>query len=381
MSVVSLVLLTAVLGALGVLGGGVAVAWWARGRWHEQLRAAGAELGLTFHPGGLFAAATLRGEVDGVPVVIDTVQESDGTDTVTFTRVRATSPSLVGLRAQSSWTTLAGLVVTDVETGDPAFDAAVHVTGPPEVVSSLLSAPVRLAAATLVRDGGEAGADGVSWRQRGEVAGPALVARVRQVVAAAKQLAAPSGAPALLAVATTDPHEAVRARALGRLLAAVGRSPDPAVLAALAERVSDPRVIARVADLRDDVATLRAVLSAGGSGVREAALALARRSAAGVEPQVEAALIALAATPDLAVFRALGAIGTAAAVPALRRHARGFALNGTADAAREAVESIQARIPPALRGAVAVAESTGGELSPPEGAPIQGLRARQGALT
>lgn len=298
----------------------------------------------------------------------------------------------------------------EVQVGDPAFDSVFRVRGDEGQVLLSLHAPARAALRAeaqtpWVFDGGVwsltlwslAGADLERGLDLGLAIARTLRADVRRDVDAVERVAG---------VATRDPLLSMRRRALHWLLANEPTHPSTRtaleaacgdrdegiqILAArelghletfarLAQKAGEPHRLEALDELarlapdheltREALALALQETGTSTRPLREAALGLIGEL--GI-PGFEATLIALLDEHDddlrVRVMRTLGRVGTLVAVPALlpfRELIVGFSLK---DAAREAIDDIQARAGAPERGALTVTEG-GGELAlvePPPG--------------
>lgn len=355
------------------------------------------------------------GQVDGLLVRVD---RSAGRTGKTVVGVSGACP-WIGLGKESLLDRAAGAPA--VPTGDAEFDAEVRATGDPLQVLALLDAEARLhvrlqvAAGTVLADG--------ELRRKSTADAPAVDRLVRGLTSLAATLAPPPEGPAarLLTRLTTEPDARVRHHAVTLLLADPGsadeaarralRDPAPAVRALGALHLGDP--VALLELLRGDAeialsvvdglaATGRLALVAPAlprlrqhahDGLRRAAVvasgtlrlpgalhdlrqvvpggpadvvalveALRRLGDPGAEPD----LLPLVGAGDegvaLAAARALGEVGTIAAVPALHTLTEGWFGERRA-VARDAIHRIQARAGSPDAGRIAVVEAQAGEVS------------------
>lgn len=126
--------------------------------------------------------------------------------------------------------------------------------------------------------------------------------------------------------------------------------------------------------LRHAGATARLVAALGRLGIDPPSAAVVAEALGAIgDPTAETALIELLGTDDtdaaVAAARALGRVGTAAAVESLLARADGvFTSLALKQASREAIAAIQDRLPGAQRGQLGLAEAVGaqGQLSVPE---------------
>lgn len=348
------------LAPLTVLAGALWYGGQKRRAWRQRLGQVADALGGAVEDGTWRRAPRLTGILEGRPFVVDVFTRSAGRAAVLYSRVRAPLDHHgvhLGRGGPGPRRTV----------GDPAFDEVVHVHGDPVRASAMLDHETRAAALGWAADGVRVDAEGVTFEQPGYVASAEeLERRVREVVAAARSLDHPVTAAAAWRVATTDPVPGVRRRATQHLLDHLERGhPDHGLLEALAHHLTEPADRLRVARLRRDTTTLRELVSSpDAEAARAAAVALAR-AAPGADRHLEAALLGWLGEGRADVVEALGAVGSVASVHRLRPLAdRGWVVDGSAAAAREAIRAIQARAG-GEPGALAVAEPSGGELSVP----------------
>lgn len=131
--------------------------------------------GLQLSPGGLFRYPSVRGTLQGCPIVVDTFTRRSGKSRTTYTRfdVRYPSPLPIdlALSQQGLFSGLASLFgAQDLEIGDESFDASVVVKGADaEAIRDFLTPERKTTAKRLLDDhpGIEIGAEGLRWSKRG----------------------------------------------------------------------------------------------------------------------------------------------------------------------------------------------------------------------
>lgn len=285
-----------------------------------------------------------------------------------------------------------------LETGDPGFDRQYVVNGDPLVAYAVLDADTR---EELIRDGITVEPGGrvrtiLSNHERPDRA-EQMAASLRPLLAFCHRFVEPEHLDRAVARnLEREPEAGVRRRALALLVA--GRPDHPAtqaaVRASLADRDDEVRLIAARAvgtegrevlralaldPSATDAVVSRAVVGLGpafseadvvkvltdalAAGYRQTLLACLASPA--LPPTAEALLARALASEEeevrLATAAALGRLGTASAVPALREVEQD-ASGELRRAAREAVASIQARLVGAEQGQLSVAPAAG-ELS------------------
>jgi HEAT repeat protein len=303
----------------------------------------------------------------------------------------------------------------EIEIGDPAFDAEVYVNAPAALALALLDHPTRIHLAALLRGevGGaaevraalERGVLDIRLRDRalsGANAGQ-LAAVLRSALAVARRLALPADLAARLADNFRhEPEAGVRLQILLTLARELPDRPEArAMLLHGLEDASDevrlraaqalgPEGEATLRDLAADDATedscaARAVeavgdrltsaeliaplahaLDAGAGRLRTALACLAALGRHG-DPSTEEPLVRALQAGDpqiaLAAAQALGRAGTVAAVAPLRTAADAVLPSALRSAARQAIAEIQARLPGAAPGQLALAGGDVGALS------------------
>lgn len=232
-----------------------------------------------------------------------------------------------------------------LEIGDADFDRALVVEGAPFLARALLDTETRVALVDLAAARGAfAETELVSLTNGLLVARchhgepPARVTRLAESLRALATLGERLTPPALpeerlAGILAKEPFPVVRLRALQLLVA--DRPDHAATLGAVRAALADP----------DDRVRMTAALAAG-----EAGDAVLRA----MEPSLLPALGHEDATVREAAARALGRVGSVAAVPALR--AAEAVIGG---AAREAIASVQSRIIGADHGQLALAQAAG----------------------
>jgi len=295
----------------------------------------------------------------------------------------------------------------DVLTGDEAFDQAVRITGPPDLVMALLDHETR---AEVSRALGE----GVRLREGqlylvvpgrlGTVA--SVVDRVRRLLSLARRLVPPPDlVPPLARTALGDPVSAVRERALTMLADRHRDRPETldALRRALDDQVPSVCLVAAAAlgeegrptllELVDEPGTplelaARAATALGVALPLQAAIRLLDRFLDAGEIELATRVVtALGATGDaraadplvkvlehpsvelcIAAADALELVGTVTAVPALRAAAERHAGNRRLrQAVAVAVASIQGRTTGAMPGQLSLSGGTAGDLSLADG--------------
>ncbi len=315
----------------------------ARRRAARKARQRGRELnyaGLTREPDGVF-----RGRIDGHQVSM--TGDDDGW--AVHIALPAVSPEVV-IGAESALTGIQRLIApSDVELGDPPFDAEVRILGPRPLVVALCTKGVRGRLRTLV--------SGLALRVEGQAmtarlprhSQPWVRTQVRSMARLARALRAPSvGLPArLLRNGARDPIPAVRQLNLSILLKDHWQAlsaPQQDALIALAAEVPG--------------------LEAQTLGVIEARLAATAGDLAALPAPALCLLIDSGpADRRLAAVRLLGDRGGEAAVPALTGLADAFFGRGELKvAARTAIGQIMARIGTLRAGGLSVVEGEAGAL-------------------
>lgn len=390
--------------------------------WQSTVRQIADRFGLRFSEGGLFRRASARGEIDGVPICVDTYSQQSGKSRQVYTRVVATPrmpPDLV-LRREGFNFFGALFKGEDVQIGDPIFDERALVRGPTRALRALLDIPTRDAvvrglAAKIDTQDGE-----IKWTDSGLADFDALEQIVSLSVEIGQRLSRPVDDAALANVVRSDDLpvaiKALEAMPAGverdALDAEILRTRADALALAVARRVGKPaanaveRVLANTRNpeaLRAEALTwlgrysdaidiarahlTRPILAAAalpilinvdppvpletltplaaqGAEVAVPALKAARRHGAAAEPLLVDAL----ASDDAAVARVaadgLGLVGTPNAVMALRACTKGLFADGQLkSAALAAIELIQGRVGVAGGGLSVVDASAAGRLS------------------
>jgi hypothetical protein len=198
----------------------------ARARSEAALR-----LGIERETAGLLRPETLRGTVGGVPLTITFLQRKNSVRTEF--QVGGDLPRAITVRPQPK-NPLSRLVAgDDLETGDRAFDAVVHVSGDARTARALLQAPLRAELARLVITHGavlDGGTLAVSSTSLGVASADEIEAVARELVRAAQAIAAAQaagdapGSP-LGRLAREDPDPGVRAAVLRALVESAPRDP------------------------------------------------------------------------------------------------------------------------------------------------------------
>lgn len=350
-------------------------------------------------PGG---AERLEGEVGKYAVAVAKTSRSLADSEIVKTNweldSRGRIPRELGFGREPPLVTALGF--RDIRTGDAAFDAAARVSGPSLAATAFLrAAERRTIAAALARgyaiEGGRLRRTTDGKPESKDV----LRAAIDEMAALADSLSmsAEEIPGRLLENVRSDPVTAVRGRSLGALLAFHGSRPETeaAARAAISDASAGMRVAAAEAlggeagfetlvavalgEAQPEDQRARAIVALGrlfpaAARPRIEALAASAGIAPGVaeaiaialreigEPAGERAALALLAFPDervaLAAARALGAIGGRDAVlPLLELAKRRLPLGALRTVALEATRSIQARLGPAERGSLAVAEA------------------------
>jgi hypothetical protein len=385
--------------------------------WRQAARRAGLS-GVEEAEGGIFEGAFLTGRSGELAVRLEGYRRGKyehGTKIVIAGLGHG--PGGLSLRREGLQTAIEKRFIgeREIEIGDPSFDAEYYVQGRAPLAVALLDAETRRRVAALLRRRlaipGETGvdidpslSDGVlevrvkesgftGYRERipqilvavlevarrliapPDVAAriasnlraePEAGARLRGVLALAREFYAhPATREALLA-AREDASDEVRLRAAS-FLGEEGRE----TLLGLVERTgTDDSCAARaIAELGDrlpaervEAALRRALAGAGRSQTALACLqALALRGRAGAEGLMLEALRGEGGPVAVAAARALGRAGTVAAVPALREAAE--AGGDMRRAARQAIAEIQARLTGAEPGQLSLAGGEAGALS------------------
>ncbi|MCC6619889.1 MAG: HEAT repeat domain-containing protein [Deltaproteobacteria bacterium] len=394
---------------LYVLGGTVFVALivWVFIAAIRGTRKANAELALLERELGLRrdGEESWRGEVDGLGLAIAWVRQKSSKKSASIYELHVTITGLPrevhlgaeGFVARLTKRDLDQVHGLDIPIGDPTFDGAVKVKGDASAALALLDAETRDALRQAVADGWIL-ADG-AWRHVSHGVS-SVYEHVKRGLELARLVRSASGdVPARLAARAVDePLPGVRGRALELLLAEhrhaptsapafeaatmdvpenrliVARGlPDLASLLALARGDRQPEsirvgaldaLVERVADVMGEGRASTVALVEGWMTSATPALRRAAARALGRLPteNAEALLVAALADTDddvqLEAVRALGAIGTVAAVPALvplRERLLGSELKSAAQAATLAIRA-RSR---AEAGALALAEDAG----------------------
>lgn len=306
----------------------------------------------------------------------------------------------------------------EIEIGDPAFDDETWIQGPAPLALALLDAPTRERLAPLLRGEVKAPPERLPLGVVLDAGGILVLIRhsafkdpeepvyqaLRIAVEQAQGLVAPADLPARLAEnLLREPLAGVRRKIVAALAEEYPDHPEArrALLAALQDRHGGVRLRAAtalgeaghetllaLAAFPDDAHASQAIAALGPRLPAERVKALLERALKDKRPQTaQACLLNLAERGDaqaeelllhtfsdeggdpavrVAAAQALGRIGTAASVPALKAEASSLLPNPLSRAARQAVAEIQAR----LRGAAP------GQLSL-----IQGAVAETGALS
>lgn len=301
----------------------------------------------------------------------------------------------------------------EIEIGDPAFDDEVWIQGPAPLALALLDAPTRERLLPLLRGEVKAPPERLPLGAVLDAGGLLVLIRhsafkdpaepvyqaLRLALAAAPSLAAPADLPArLIANLCREPLAGVRRNIVAALAQEYPDHPEArrALLAALQDRHGGVRLRAAtalgedghetllaLASFPDDAHASQAIAALGPKLPLDRVKALLARAlkerrpqtaAACVHslaqhggPEAEALLLAAFAGDDPAVqvaaVRALGRIGTASAVPALKAEASSLLPNPLSRAARQAIAEIQARLTGAAPGQLSLAVSQAGDLS------------------
>ncbi|MFO0747286.1 MAG: hypothetical protein U1F43_16710 [Myxococcota bacterium] len=305
------------------------------------------------------------GEVDGVKVTVRTYLKGSGKNRMRFTSVECRYPAVpdISLGKESILSRLLG---GDVAIGDDAFDSDVKLRGERGELLALLDDERRAA----LRDAAHSGwqlASGTWSRGAPGYQLDSLERTVRAGVGLSRALALRRGdIAALLATrATSDSVPRVRLAALDEL--ARSHRGTPAERAAFAAALRDPDPHLRLAGGRElgDVQVLVALLETSDGKVVAGAL-----DALCEHHQGDAAALAALSEPrlvgfvgdarepvKLAAIRALGDLGSIAAVPVLVPLREKFLGGAAKDAARDAILAIQARAGDVAAGRLSMAEA------------------------
>jgi hypothetical protein len=268
-----------------------------------------------------------RGVVDGVPVTVTTRKITSGKTSSAHLVVCAHGlPLEVLILPERMLTMLKQAVVgEDVQTGDPAFDAVIHLRGPQIPTLARCDRAHRAIIRAMISLGARAQAGAWTWSAPSlDISDPKLAEIIGHLVQAARVWRDDSATDAfrLTQLALHDPIDGVRAQALSALMSV--RGVDGALPTAL-EALGDT---AWAAALRPDVARPEALAL----GVAAAVCAAARGGPAEV--------------PGL---HAWASIAPASVRPTFAH----------------AIAAIHARVDPEVRGGLSVASAAaGGELSP-----------------
>ncbi len=192
MALIPIILLAIVL--IGYL------AWKSHQRTVETWRRVGSELGLGVAIKGGLSRPVISGNVNGLPVTIDTYTQRSGNSSTTYTRYRVGFPPLgVGLKLQreSGFSFFGKLLgIEDVQVGDPVFDGAVKIETSNRarllelLTPSVRSGLFRLLASyprAIITDG-----DITVTKAKFEGNGDVLASTTQRMVAMAQLLASPS---------------------------------------------------------------------------------------------------------------------------------------------------------------------------------------------
>ncbi len=356
------------------------------------LKAGEAELGLQ-----RIAHQRWRGVIDGFEVNISLLPTTSKKERLQRTRVTVGGalPAYVSLGKEGFVASLSGqglgeVYGSDLRVGDPTFDAATVVKGERDKVLALLDAELRELVMAAIGEGWVFVERCWQYTATGPPS-PQDFTRARRALelAAAVRSRVGSVLPRLVERAMNDPARGVRLGALEALLETYRDAPESARAFEHAQRSDEPehrlvvsRALADRADLaafvRDAdlptalrVAALDAVVRLDPAHPEahalcrdtldappELRLRAVQAIAAGRHPDAEALLLTCLEDLDEAVIgvavAGLGAIGTAAAVPALRELGERRLRRATNDA----IAQIQARIG-ATAGSLAVAEADG----------------------
>lgn len=161
--------------------------------WSEAARL----LGLNYVPGSWFKSGRIHGELDRIPVEIDTFSRSAGQSKQTFTRYRVHFPEALGLGLKLQNEGFLASVgrffgAQDIEVGDATFDKAVVVKGAqPEAVRAFLTLSRRHAIQRLFSalNGAKIDDNGMLFEKRGlETQAGNLARHIRRMVNVAHDL-------------------------------------------------------------------------------------------------------------------------------------------------------------------------------------------------
>jgi hypothetical protein len=303
----------------------------------------------------------------------------------------------------------------EIEIGDRAFDRAVHVQGPAPLALALLDPPTRKQLPELLR--GKVAQLHGSWipltleldrgvlvvrlEDCGIETAERLALALQGALAAAPLLAAPEDLPTRLAdnyrneaeagvrlkivtvLARELPdHPATRRTLLAacrdasteislRAATALGADGSDAYLALVDDPATEDSLAAEAVAALGDRLSLHQLKTTLARAVRidrwETAQAclesLARRGHAPAEGQLLELLAQADPAAALAAARALGRVGTVAAVAPLREHAAAALPSALRGAARQAIVDIQTRLTGAAPGQLTLAEDAAGALS------------------
>jgi len=326
--------------------------------------AAAASLGMTFTKGSFFDTDRIRGDLNGCGVEVYIFSRGSGKSRTTYTGIRVNGHLFAGLqlRKEGMGSALGKLFKgEDVQIGDPLFDRQVNIQGDVVEAIALLDAEARSGVLDLLSQGGTIEDGLIAWDNRGTMKNAGLIeSRVRALVRLMNSLSLGSRDPiqCISENALKDPLPMVRLRNLDALLAARGML--PATMATARRCLDDPSA----------AVALRAALALGDEGLPHVEQLVNQRD---VPPMMriqalsvlgargEEALIAMLDSGDVEVLRAaaraLERCGTLAAVAPLLNHSKGMLTDSSLkQAARQAIDAIQARHGGGERGAFSIAD-------------------------
>lgn len=326
-------------------------------------------LSLEHAPGHWTKRPSARGRLGDHEVVLDSISVRRGKSSTPYTRLRVGGrlPAALTIEPEHVLSALGrAFGAEDVEVGDAALDGAALLRGEPAaMLLARLDPATRRLVGEAVRDGLYLADGSWTWRTAGLEGDPnrlvALAERLRKLADAFA--AVPDVEAALRDRVDADPDSGVRVRALHELRAQ-GRL-DDVWLARLVDD-EDARVALHAAKAAGETgrARLIALLDHDDARIaRAAALAAAELPPGQGHDRLQARLIDGLASRDLAVVRALGRVGTPAAVPALRSLQGALGLSEVEREAERAIAAIQARVVGAERGGLSVASPAGGDLA------------------
>ena len=325
---------------------------------------AAAALDMHFAQGGFFGTDRIQGQLNGCGVEVYIFTRGSSKNRTTYTGIRIKGDLFFGLkmRKEGVGSSIGKLFKgEDLQVGDAFFDREVHIDGDPLESMALLNAEARAAVLDLLSQGGSVDNGVVEWETRGAMKDAGLIeGKVRSLVRLVNQLSLGGRdiAQCLAENAIKDPLPSVRLRNLEALLTSQGLV--PATLVVARRCLDDPSA----------TVALRAALALGDEGLPHIEQLIGQRD---VPPLMridalgrlgargEEVLLSMLDSGDVVVLRAtaraLERCGTLAAVEPLLPHSKGMLTDGELkQAARQAIDAIQARHGGGERGAFSIAD-------------------------